>query len=143
VGGVDSFLSVHFKPLPGWKFYRKMGLPMSYPSPLRKVSQVPNSNNVTKIGPLRFDSIVTSFSSNRFYRYRGSLTTPPCTPTVTFLIPNTTLPLDVTTYNLAKEVMKFNFRYTQNKPYDPNLLILASPALASPKASPTGKSKDL
>jgi carbonic anhydrase len=112
-------------------------------SVLRKVNQIPNHNDETEIGPLRFNSIIGNFSSNRFYRYRGSLTTPPCTPSVTFLIPNTTLPLDVTTYNLAKKVMKFNSRYTQNKPYDPNLLILASSALASPKPKPTGKSKNL
>jgi carbonic anhydrase len=112
-------------------------------SVLREVNRIPNSNDKTDIGPLRFGSIIGNFSSNISYRYRGSKTTPPCTPGVIFLIPGITLPLDVTTYNMAKKVIRFNSRYTQNKPNKPNLLVLASSALASSKASPTGKSKDL
>jgi carbonic anhydrase len=104
---------------------------------------IPKKGEETSIWPLRFGSIINNFSSNVFYRYQGSLTTPPCTPGVTFLIPNTALPLDVTTYNRAKKMMKFNSRYTQNKLDKPNLLVLASSALATLKSSPTGKSKDL
>ena len=108
-------------------------------SVLGSVDQIPQYNDTAHIGPLRYDSIVGNFSSHQYYQYRGSLTTPPCAPGVSFLITNATLPLDVATFNMAKKVMKFNSRYTQNKPVDPNLLVLASSALASPQATATGK----
>jgi carbonic anhydrase len=61
-------------------------------------------------------------SSAAKYLYSGSLTTPPCSEGVTFLIPETTLPISVEQYKALKSVIKFNSRYTQNKLGEENLL---------------------
>jgi hypothetical protein len=54
--------------------------------------------------------------------YTASLTTPPCTEDVRFLIAEQPLPLDVNTFNSLKSVIKFNSRFTQNSLGKPNLL---------------------
>jgi carbonic anhydrase len=64
-------------------------------------------------------------SSAAKYLYSGSLTTPPCSEGVTFLIPETALPISVEQYKALKSVIKFNSRYTQNKLGEENLLQLA------------------
>jgi carbonic anhydrase len=64
-------------------------------------------------------------SSSAKFLYSGSLTTPPCSEGVTFLIPDTTLPISVEQYKALKGVIKFNSRYTQNKLGEVNLLQLA------------------
>ena len=64
-------------------------------------------------------------SSASKYLYSGSLTTPPCSEGVTFLIPEITLPISVDQYKALKSVIKFNSRYMQNKLGDENLLQLA------------------
>jgi carbonic anhydrase len=64
-------------------------------------------------------------SASSKYQYTGSLTTPPCSEGVTFLIPAVTLPITVDQYKALKSVLKFNSRYTQNKLGQENLLALA------------------
>jgi carbonic anhydrase len=57
------------------------------------------------------------------YAYSGSLTTPPCSEGVKFVIPvNQTFPISVHQFNALKNVIKFNSRYTQNNLGMKNLL---------------------
>lgn len=57
--------------------------------------------------------------------YSGSLTTPPCSQGVTFLLSTKSMPMSVWSYNVMKSVMKYNARYLQNQPGQPNLIALA------------------
>jgi len=57
-----------------------------------------------------------------FFSYSGSLTTPPCSEGVTFLIATEPLAMGVDTFNAMKKVVKFNSRFAQNSLGEQNLL---------------------
>lgn len=57
--------------------------------------------------------------------YQGSLTTPPCSEGVTWLVSEKTLPVNVATYKAFKSIIKFNARYAQNAPGEENLITFA------------------
>ncbi|KAI9803267.1 MAG: hypothetical protein M1825_002058 [Sarcosagium campestre] len=86
--------------------------------------KLPDTNTTT--GPLNFAALVEHIKNTDIYQYGGSLTTPPCSEGVTWLVAKNPLPLDVKSYNAIKNVIKFNSRYTQNDPGKENLLQYAS-----------------
>ncbi|KAJ6560000.1 alpha carbonic anhydrase [Mycena capillaripes] len=83
-------------------------------SVLQNLGDVTAPGATTVTGPLNFGPLATAVTTGPLYNYVGSLTTPPCTEGVTFLILAKPLPLNVATYNAMKRVLKFNARYTQN-----------------------------
>ncbi|OZJ03346.1 hypothetical protein BZG36_04205 [Bifiguratus adelaidae] len=91
-----------------------------------KVTDIANPGTYTTTGPLSFDSLLHHFHSNPIYKYTDSLTTPPCSESVDWLISAEPIPLDVATFNMVKKVLKFNARYPQNKLGQTNLLEVAA-----------------
>lgn len=91
-----------------------------------KLCNITTTGASTTIGPIDLTPAMQPFANNRSYTYAGSLTTPPCTEGVTWLIPNQPLPITVDQFNALKSIIKFNSRYTQNMPGDVNLIQVAT-----------------
>jgi carbonic anhydrase len=81
-------------------------------------------DNTTLSKPIDIDPVAEVLSDNKTfnYAYIGSLTQPPCTEGVSWVIPTTTFPITICQFNALKKVLRFNSRYTQNTLKDGNLL---------------------
>ena len=101
----------------------------------KNLAEIATPGTVTETGPLDFASLTAQLTTAPLLQYTGSLTMPPCTEGVLFLITQKPLPLNVATYNALKSVIKFNSRYTQNRPGQPNLLVVAADNLKNMTAS--------
>ncbi|KAK7032398.1 hypothetical protein VNI00_013146 [Paramarasmius palmivorus] len=90
------------------------------------IEDVREPGNVSKTGRLDFTQIIEAFTTGSLYTYTGSLTTPPCSEGVTFIVLEDPFSIDVKTYNVLKSVMKYNSRYLQNQPNHENLIQMAA-----------------
>jgi carbonic anhydrase len=72
--------------------------------------------------PLNFTDLKASLEGHQIMRYNGSLTTPPCAESISWWISTRPLSIGVDIFQMAKRVIKFNSRYTQNKLGGVNLL---------------------
>lgn len=89
-------------------------------------------------GGIDFSGVVAKVAESNILQYTGSLTTPPCSEGVTFLVVESPLQINVADYNAIKKQVKFNSRLTQNVLDSTNILgvgmesvIKAEAALAS------------
>lgn len=94
----------------------------------RNIDDIRTAGSSAGTGPLNFNFIARQLERSRLYDYSGSLTTPPCSEGVRWLVAENPLPLNVATYNAIKSVVRFNARFTQNDPGEQNLLELACAA---------------
>jgi carbonic anhydrase len=69
---------------------------------------------ITQTGKLDFAELALAFKTQPLFQYTGSLTTPPCSEGITFLVMESPMNLNVKTFNALKSVIKFNSRYSQN-----------------------------
>ncbi|KAK0612625.1 alpha carbonic anhydrase [Bombardia bombarda] len=83
---------------------------------------IPSHGNTTTTGPLDFSSILDHFCSNSIYQYSGSLTTPPCSEGVSWIISSEPIRIDVPSYDAFRQLLGFNARYIQNAIGEINLL---------------------
>ncbi|OJD33700.1 carbonic anhydrase [Diplodia corticola] len=88
----------------------------------QNIAEVEVPGSVTETAALDFAPLAQHLQETPLLTYTGSLTTPPCTEDVTFLITQEPMPLNVATYNKIKSVMKFNARFSQNSLGLTNLL---------------------
>ena len=83
---------------------------------LANINRVASPGTSTPTGPLNLEEIVEYVRTKHFYEYSGSLTTPPCTEGITWMVGTEPLSLDVNTYNSLKATVKYNSRITQSAP---------------------------
>ncbi|WYZ39387.1 hypothetical protein EsH8_III_001301 [Colletotrichum jinshuiense] len=101
---------------------------------------------VTKTGALNMQEVVTLLSAGSFQSYMGSLTTPPCSEGVQWLVSTQRLMVQPQTFNAVRDVIGFNSRFPQNALGQTNILQvaqqslttanIANPAAAAPAAAP-------
>ncbi|TDZ21178.1 Carbonic anhydrase [Colletotrichum orbiculare MAFF 240422] len=109
--------------------------------------------SVTKTGALNMQEVVTLLSAGNFQSYMGSLTTPPCSEGVQWLVSTQRLKVQPQTFNAVRDVIGFNARFPQNAPGQENILqvaqksvasanrAVAAPPAAAPAAAPAKKTK--
>lgn len=109
------------------------GVSTLFSNAIRSVERIPNPGDKIELPPanqLGFGSFASALQSLSFYTYSGSLTTPPCSEGVTWLIATRTFSLSTQSYNALKKVVGFNSRFTQNHLGGQNLISLAADQLA-------------
>ncbi|USP82618.1 uncharacterized protein yc1106_09892 [Curvularia clavata] len=65
-------------------------------------------------GGIDYTDVLAKIESSDILQYSGSLTTPPCSEGVTFMIVKDPLDVSVADYNAIKQIVKFNSRFIQN-----------------------------
>jgi len=93
---------------------------------LSGLPRIQQAGTNTTVGKIDISPITHVIASCLNYAYVGSLTQPPCTEGVNWVISNQTFPITVKQYLGLKRVLGFNARYTQNQLGDGNLLQIAA-----------------
>ncbi|KAG6875683.1 hypothetical protein C0992_002835 [Termitomyces sp. T32_za158] len=88
-----------------------------------RLPKTPGTSVMTR--ELIFEPLIRHIEEEGLYMYQGSLTTPPCSEGITWLVSEKTLPVNVATYKAFKSIIKFNARYAQNMPGEENLVTFA------------------
>ncbi|RYP55182.1 hypothetical protein DL768_000176 [Monosporascus sp. mg162] len=90
------------------------------------VEEIAEPGSHTTTAPLVMSEVVDALTAGNFQAYSGSLTTPPCTEEVSWMVSTQKLVISTSTFINARSVLGFNSRYPQNTPGEPNLLQLAA-----------------
>jgi carbonic anhydrase len=84
----------------------------------------------TTVSQLDLSAITDSVNRAKHLVYQGSLTTPPCTEGVTFVLSEQILPVKLASWSKLKEVIKVpNNRPLQNKHGEDNVLVVSARSL--------------
>jgi len=86
------------------------------------VNDIRHVGSTTIISELDLSFLNHLSPTTSFYTYQGSLTTPPCSGSVTWYVSSTLLSLDCRSYINIKRVVGTNNRFSQNRLGEPNLL---------------------
>ncbi|UNI25073.1 hypothetical protein JDV02_010778 [Purpureocillium takamizusanense] len=81
---------------------------------LGSVDKIARPGTKTETGALKMSELVEVLSAGSFQTYEGSLTTPPCTEGVRWLVSTQKLAIKPGTFKMARSVIGFNARFLQN-----------------------------
>jgi carbonic anhydrase len=87
--------------------------------------RIQTSGTNTTVGKIDISPVTEVLASCDNWAYVGSLTQPPCTEGIAWVISTQTFPITVKQVNALTKVLGFNARYTQNKLGDGNLIQIA------------------
>ncbi|KAK7225637.1 hypothetical protein V2G26_013640 [Clonostachys chloroleuca] len=87
---------------------------------------IPEAGQQGVTNSLDFAGLREHLRHSDVYQYGGSLTTPPCSEEVTFNVAAKPIYVSADKYRALKRIVKFNSRFTQNKPGEENILQVVS-----------------
>jgi len=88
----------------------------------KSLDDIQHGGDSTSTGPLSFDRLEEHFASHGTFQYSGSLTTPPCSEGVSWVVSCAPIVVRAADYTAFRNVLKFNARFTQNTPGEINLI---------------------
>jgi hypothetical protein len=83
---------------------------------LKGVAGLGRKGDHTAVEPLEFHALLEHLKDAEVYRYAGSLTTPPCSEGVSWLLSSNPLHIAPSTWIALKSIMGFNARPVQGRP---------------------------
>ncbi|KAJ4152258.1 hypothetical protein NW754_004053 [Fusarium falciforme] len=89
---------------------------------LGSVEEISEPGTVTKTQPLIMSELVNTLAAGSFQTYNGSLTTPPCSEGVRWLVSDQKLSIQTATFSKTRTVIGFNSRFPQGALGEPNVL---------------------
>lgn len=96
-----------------------------------KVGEIATPGTAVKTDPLVMSELVNTLLQGSFQAYSGSLTTPPCSENVMWMVATQKLQVQTATFERVRDVIGFNARFPQNTPGEPNLLQVGAAAAAA------------
>ncbi|OAF61991.1 hypothetical protein VC83_01372 [Pseudogymnoascus destructans] len=100
-----------------------------------QVAKIASPGSVVETKPLVMSELVNILLAGSFQSYSGSLTTPPCSEGVMWLVSTQKLKIQTATFKKVRSVIGFNARYLQNTPGFNNLLAVGAQSAVAAKAA--------